>query len=136
MPDREILFRGKRLDNWEWIYGYYCCIGPAGKEKHYIIPTYASAFYGIEVDPSTVSRSTGLTDKNGTRIFEGDLCRVTRPCILAYGKIAFSDGCFWFVDDGPGGMIRLGDIKPNGFEIKVIGNRWDNPELMGGEQLE
>ena len=42
--NREILFKAKRLDNGEWVDGFYCCIGPAGQEKHYIIPEYASAF--------------------------------------------------------------------------------------------
>lgn len=71
---REILFKAKRLDNGECVDGFYCCIGPVGQEKHYIIPMYASAFYGIEVDPSTVCQYTGLTDKFFVeKIFEYDI---------------------------------------------------------------
>ena len=137
---REILFRGKRCDNGEWVQGFYVRADhhwhKNGIHKDWIA-LGASANGGwfalhnkYSVKAETVGQFTGLTDKKGKKIFEGDRCRVSRPCVLAYGKITFQNGCFWFVDDGPGGMLRLCDVKMNGFEIEVIGNIHDNPELL------
>lgn len=74
---REILFRGKRTDNGEWVQGYPCRYGWIGKEKDYIIPDYASALYVSEIIPETVGQYTGRTDTNGNKIFEGG-CRLRR----------------------------------------------------------
>ena len=134
---REILFRGKRMDTGEWVEGHYnyanWYLPPSMKivdTTHHILPVGHGDSY--EIDINTLGQYTGLTDKNGKKIFEGDVCRVTRPCVLAYGKITFENGCYWFVDDGPGGMLRLCDAKMNGFQIEVIGNIHDNPEMLGG----
>lgn len=126
---REILFRGKHTDNGEWVQGYPCRCGWIGKEKDYIIPDYASALYTAEVDPETIGQYTGLTDKNGRKIFEGDI--VSSGTINPY-TISFNQTlcCFYLkrCDLECGGFFTAGDAKC----VEVIGNIHDNPELLKG----
>lgn len=130
---REILFRGKRTDNGEWAYGYVCRYGWTGKGKTYIVPDYASALYSLEVDPETVGQYTGLKDKNGKKIFESDIVDVLYDVNyigVATERIGVFEvvhnGCFM----GQKGSVRYHFIPSD--ECTVIGNIYDNPELLGG----
>ena len=117
---REILFRGKRIDNGEWVYGFYTRIErslPRCKVayKHYIVPDYASALYGVEVAPSSVGHNTLIPDKNNNTIFEGHIIKAkhtfhgsisefkNKTIRNAYGREMeeskndlFSDFCFYY----------------------------------------
>ena len=141
MPNREILFRGKRKDNGEWVEGFYF----ENFDKCYIMSkeyqeTLMTKFV-FEVDPKTVGQYTGLTDKNGKKIFEGDIVHAVYQS--NYGgceDVDFGNGVVKYCDSYYGGASFEIDIigeagsrvitasLENG--VTVIGNAWDNPELL------
>ena len=127
---REILFRGKRLDNGEWYYGSYLFLhissvnwtgAKMGKPEdvHYIVNDQDINY---AVYPSTVGQYTGLKDKNGKLIFEGDilLFRAGRTHV-----VRFEDGAFILEDTA----IPI----PFAIKSEIIGNVHDNPELIKEE---
>lgn len=124
---RDIEFRGKRTDNGEWVYGNL--VRGCDKKYAYIVEFGNRELCRnyVDVNPDTVGQYTGLADKNGTKIFEGDI--VTMP---SYGGgrwksvVYFKSGKF-AVD---GSNYGFKDIRPQ--NMLVIGNIYDNPELLGG----
>lgn len=98
--EREIIFRGKRTDNGEWIDGALICLDD-GETR--IVTSCLSGdvpnlfnVCAYEVDPETVGQYIGLTDKNGARIFEGDIitARYVNDGRLTKGVVNFLNGCF------------------------------------------
>ena len=127
---REILFRGKRIDNGEWEIGYYVCfITGSGKVSHRIYSSYAeSDCRDWEVDPETVEEYTGLIDKNGKKIFEGDIIRSKDYHGDRWGTVDYFAGTYYL-----GGADGYSDEYIfNESDKEVIGNKWDNPELLEG----
>lgn len=126
---REYLFRGKTIANGKWSEGNLlvtkqgCCITPD------------TTVY-VAVDPETVGQYTGLTDKNGTKIFEGDIIDfLYRSGYDDYGIVQYDadETEFGFVYNSIyEGLGRHYQSK----DIEVIGNIYDNPELLGDENNE
>ncbi len=95
---REILFRGKRLDNGKWTEDFLIC--PLfDKSRAYIGTLFPIDDHDIdmlEVDPETVGQYTGLTDKNGKKIFEGDIVNTYHLReFLNCSYVEYEEGCFW-----------------------------------------
>lgn len=149
---REILFRGKRKDNGEWVYGFYALFASnkglkrgiyTGAENGCVIP--------YEVLPETVGQFTGLTDDNGKKIFEGDIIKAYfqpqnfKNPPYAIGSVIFENGTFKVVVHVSKNSIEYKvfekeDIAAYSIEhnfldryyvLEVIGNIHDNPELFG-----
>lgn len=127
---REILFRGKRTDDCEWAYG-----APT-KDNHGEMVMVESTFECEEyncrganclyVDENTVGQYTGLTDKNGTKIFEGDIVLLKND--EEPYQVAFDECCFQVYSHS------VCYVMDNFYDhdIEVIGNIHDNPELLEG----
>mgnify|MGYP001753217823 FL=1 len=114
---REILFKGRSLLSGEWVEGYY--IGPIGVlDVHEICDVHDITGPRVEVDPSTVCQYTGLTDKNGTKIFEGDVVRRETDY---YGKHKVYDEPVVWEDDIEKGF--LGEPYTSGYCIH--GGNWE-----------
>jgi uncharacterized phage protein (TIGR01671 family) len=126
--NREILFRGKRLDNSEWVEGGY--FQEPYTSKAYII-CWNSTGMGynefIEVGPSTVGQYTGLKDRNGKRIFEGDVLFDPHPSIKKYYTVIWEGGTLYRRTSNSH-YLSLTVLNSGYFE--VVGNIHDNPELV------
>ena len=126
---REILFRGKTTDTREWVYGFYFHQKDTPIEGHFIIDLKG---FDEEVLPETVGQFTGLTDKNGVKIFEGDVLKCVNP---NDGQHHITDFISSMVNGFTLKNVKLTRelaLYDNDWpdEIEVIGNIHDNPELI------
>ena len=133
---REILFRGKQEDG-EWVYGWFC---PKDLEPSTfaVIDTpniiREKDLLWCEVVPETVGQYTGLTDKNGTKIFEGDIVRATQNRIHDECYVGYENGTFMlYPKNGKIYERTLWEYWYNDWEVEVIGNIHDNPEKEKGQ---
>ena len=143
---REILFRGKITElckyQGQWLEGFY------GEQDGlpFIAIKESNGLFGFFCDPLTVGQYTGLTDKNGTKMFKGAILQIeqcgrrdSRHLPIYFGKyidadLDFDYPCIGFYFRIPDGCGNIGALLSDGFECEVIGNVFDNPELMEVER--
>lgn len=146
---REILFRGKTKNN-GWVEGLYLTYDPKyydclEKPSHVIVNNLEAIGCGLciqademtgqnlDVYSDTVGQFTGLTDKNGRKIFEGDIVRLDIAGIIFNAVCKFHSGSFGLVWHYMGVDRWQAFTSICHVEYEVIGNVYDNPELMEGE---
>ena len=142
---RKILFRGKRLHDNKWIYGNF--VSDCEGNPHIIEPRFFcedghhlqyedNTDTPVFIIPETVGQYTGLTDKNGTKIFEGDICRFKRFNDVHVGEIVFNVTTASFIMWYQSIVGAYGEKATHQMllsvcdDIEVIGNIHDNPELL------
>ena len=142
---REILFRGKRIDNDEWVYGGI--LQTDNWSEISVVNDYYGSMYeppscevdSYEVIPETVGQYTGLTDKNGKKIFEGDIISIPfekdrypyEENVIHYenAEVYFDTERYsWYVRHSDDDLVSLWEYDDR--DIIVIGNIYDNPELL------
>ena len=140
---REILFRGKRKDNGEWVYGNFVrgCVDDFAYIVEFGNKELCRNY--VEVIPETVGQYTGLTDKNGKKIFEGDMIKpfndeidkmVVEFChgqflLCLYGERGYMAEYGW-EESGNYGCFEAEPLSSYGDDIEVTGNIHDNSELL------
>lgn len=127
---RDILFRGKCIDNVEWVYGvFWPNTSLSDLTISRIIDCDGTAH---KVDHSTVGQWTGLTDKNGKRIFEGDIMEFDAYGLHYKGVVSFVAGNFGVMCNRPNASPFL-DVAIKQHDAICVGNIHDNLELMEGD---
>ena len=139
---REILFRGKRLDNGEWVYGYPvgwqneggdisivdsrfgACIDESGNLMMLEAP------FVTKVDPSTVGQYTGLTEKNGKKIFEGDIVCAGSEGIIAKCEVKRRIDGIYYMNPNRKTVWYMMPDNTGKTTVEILGNIHDNPELL------
>ena len=135
---REILFRGKKNNNGEWIYGDLSICDDCDPSIYDTQTGNRHFRMGSRVLCESIGQYTGLTDKNGKKIFEGDICQIKgisyideTPFVIEWNN----DWGGWYWRDLDFGSATDSFTHSIAKTSKVIGNIHDNPELLeGGEQ--
>ena len=147
---REIKFRGKEIDTGKWVYGGLFkepappqCFEKTLEDKYWIVypnPRYMPDWnlpyemVRTDIEKETIGQYTGLKDKNGKEIYEGDIVFIKGETKLLdiTGKVEYSNILAQFIITNTGSIVNeaepLGDYEEE--DIEIIGNGFDNPELL------
>lgn len=132
---RQILFRGKKIDNGEWTYGFYFEHSIDGQKKSYIkYQTFDEGFVTNEVVADTVGQYTGIRDDEGVKIFEGDIVNVHYNDGASYLTEVRADGNTLCVDvedeyyNFTAIDFAVEKWRDDGCELRVISNIYDKEE--------
>lgn len=128
---REIKFRGKRIDNGEWVEGYYVKHGSrhwiyTGQIQYMYYPACADLPTKYEVDPSTVGQYIGVDDKNGNEIYEKDIVLIDGED--EYFVVEWDADTARFVMNSETLAADLDNYW--GYQAEVIGNMYENADLL------
>lgn len=130
---RERISRGKRLDNGEWVFGYFWSNDVGNNFIRVTEENDEIVLKDYEVVPETVGDYTGLTDKNGRKIFEGDIIAFRSSESIYEVAYDITDSKFIILlRNGKDSFLRFYNISA--YYFSVIGNKWDNSELLEVEK--
>jgi uncharacterized phage protein (TIGR01671 family) len=154
---RDIKYRGKRVSDGKWVYGYLCRLDIAGKDEKGIIYTGTALIYSQEDELSysvlnySIEQYIGKQDKCNNDIYGGDILSIrdyytdivlddgTGPTeeYFHLAPVVFQDACYGVMIQDEGGELRKGfwsfpEVEKylGSIDIKIVGNIWDNPELI------
>lgn len=130
--NREILFRGKRADNGAWETGSRVAERMGTSEERIFIADKMTGYH-TPIIPSTAGQYTGLTDRNGVRIFEGDIVNVKTisGSFINYVITWFNSDLCWVMQSLKDTSVKF--RLRSCWEFEVVDNIHDNPELLKGE---
>lgn len=139
--NREILFKAKRIDNGEWVEG--CIVidqSRLDRFKYRIQPIESGVLYAHPIDPDTLCQYTGLTDKNGKKIWENDILKCKKyiggnfvDYCIEVGYVEMKHGAFGLHRIKNDAYYRPFKDWLEDYEYEVVGNIFDNPELLEAE---